>query len=534
MKLRLLLLFAVFLLIVAGCEREQDIELPEATISVENYDGNAIIQEPSGEVELHIVSRSLAGVKKIDVLVNESVVETLETGDVFTHDYAYTYNVPANANMGDAIYIVFRMEDKNGRTVSSPVITIKVEQPFNITDFTQGGNMFRKIYGRINKDLTLTREDKWLIDSIVSVDQGATLTIEPGTVVYFRTFSNKDRVSLLSIMRGGRIMAEGTRSEPVVFTSDKTLSGNAVRGDWGGLLIHGFAPTNAGSTVIRDGFRYGGTSASDNSGKLRFVRIEYTGKKDQHALNLFGVGSGTSIEYIQSYESYNNAFRVRGGRVSLKYISGIQHGGYGIWADEGWQGNGQFWVFQTDIKATLVPVNYWNQARSIEFRNDDSFYEKQPRTTFRLSNITLIGNGYADGTDFGTRRGIRIRTGSQGLLHNAIVTQFPGDAVRVEDLPIESLGSTTLIDNMHSYENFVNWEQEAKSYFFESNLYNLKETPVTGITRDNFTGIISSPYNPTAMSSWFTSAPYIGAVDPQNDWTAGGAWFRNKNGSLRQ
>lgn len=534
MKLRLLLLFPVFTLIVAGCEREQDIELPEATISVENYEGGAIVQEPSGEVELNIVSQSLAGVKKIDVLVNEAVVETVETEDVFTHDYAYTYNVPADANMGDEIRLVFRMEDKNGRTASTPVITIRVDQPFRIVDFVQGGNTFRKIYGRINKDLTLTKEDKWLIDSVVSVYKGATLTIEPGTTVYFRTFSNNEKVSLLSIMRGGKIMAQGTRSEPVVFTSDRTLTGNAVRGDWGGLSIHGSAPTNAGSTVIRDGFRYGGTSAADNSGRLRFVRIEYSGKKDYHALQLFGVGSGTNIEYIQSFESYNNAFRIRGGRVSLKYISGIQHGGYGIWADEGWQGNGQFWLFQTDIKATLVPVNYWNQARSVEFRNDDSFYEKQPRTTFRLSNITLIGNGYADGTDNGTRRGIRVRTGSQGLLHNAVVTEFPGDAVRVEDLPIESLGSTTLIDNMHSYGNFANWEQDAKDYFFESNLFNLKETPVTGISRDHFTGITASPYNPTAMGSWFTSAPYIGAVDPQNDWTASGSWFRNKDGSSRQ
>ena len=119
-------------------------------------------------------------------------------------------------------------------------------------------------------------------------------------------------------------------------------------------------------------------------------------------------------------------------------------------------------------------------------------------------------------------------------MHNTIVTEFPSDAVRVEDLPIESLGSTTLINNMHSYGNSANWAQEALDHFFASNQYNLKETPVTGISRDNFTGIVSSPYNPTAMGSWFTSAPYIGAVDPQNDWTVGGTWFRDKNGSLRQ
>ena len=533
MKFKWVFFFLMIGLILAGCEREQEIELPEATVVIENYNGNAIVQEPAGEVELSIVSQSLAGIKKLEVLANESVIETLETEERFTHRYGYTYRVAKNARTGDEVRLIFRMEDRRGRTVSSPAVIIRVDEPFRIVDFVRGGHTFRKIYGRINKDLTLTKKEKWLVDSIVSVDQGATLTIDPGTTVYFRTFSNSDKLSLLSVMRGGKIVAEGTRTEPIVFTSDKTLSGNPVRGDWGGVSIHGNAPTNAGKTVLRDGFRYGGTHVSDNSGRLRFVRIEYAGKKQYHALQLFGVGSGTKLEYVQVFECHNNAFRMRGGRVSLKYISGIQHGGYGIWADEGWQGNGQFWLFQTGIKATLIPVNYWNQARSIEFRNDDSFYEKEPRTTFKLSNLTLIGNGYAEGGDHGTRRGIRIRTGAQGLLHNAIVTQFPSDAVRVEDLPIESLGSSMLIDNMRSYDNLANWEQEAKDYFFKSNRYNLKETPVGGISIDDFTGIEPSPYNPAAMSSWFTSASYIGAVDSKNDWTAGGSWFKNKDGSFR-
>ncbi|MDO5524328.1 MAG: hypothetical protein Q4G48_09835, partial [Bacteroidia bacterium] len=130
-------------------------------------------------------------------------------------------------------------------------------------------------------------------------------------------------------------------------------------------------------------------------------------------------------------------------------------------------------------------------------------------------------------------RGVRIRRGAMGFLHNAIVTEFASDAVRVEDLPSESLGVTTIIDNMHAYRNFANWEQEAKDIFFESGNYNLKETPVDGVNRENFVGTASSPYNPTAMGSWFSSAPYIGAVNAQNDWTAGGSWFRNKDGSFR-
>ena len=535
MKLRALYFLFVAMVIATGCEREKDLVTPDSSISVLNYDGSIIVQEAEGEVALDITTQSLAGIKKVEVLVDGAVVETVQPEtDVFTYNYSYTYFIPANAALGTMLNIAFRMEDGQGRVVTTSPVTVRVDQPYRIIEYTQSGNVFQKISGRVNKNLTLTKDQKWMMDSVVSVDQGATLTIEPGTTVYFRTFSNADRLSLLSIMRGAKIIANGTRAEPIVFTSDRVLSGNAARGDWGGVLVHGAAPSNAGSTVLRDGFRYGGTSAGDNSGTLRFIRIEYSGKQAFHSLHLFGVGSGTIVEYIQSYESYNNAFRVRGGRVSLKYIAGIQHGGYGIWADEGWQGNGQFWLFQTGIKATLIPVNYWNQARSVEFRNDDSFFDKQPRTTFRVSNVTLIGNGYETSGDFGTRRGLRIRTGSQGFFYNTIVTEFPGDGVRVEDLPVETLGTTTIINHMHSYNNLANWEQEAKDVFFESGNYNLHESPVPGITLENFAGITSSPYNPTAMGSWFTSAPYIGAVNPANDWTTGGLWFRNKNGSIRQ
>lgn len=535
MKYNLLSIIFITGLLFFGCEREQELPMPDSTISLLNYDSSPIVQEPLGEVEIDITTQSLAGVEKVEVIVDGAVIETVQPEtDVFTYDYSYLYRVSGDAQIGDQFRIEFRMTDKEGRTVTSQPVIVRIDQPFYITDFVQGNNTFKRVNGRVNQDMTFTKDEKWLIDSVVSIDGNAVLTIEPGTIVYFRTYSNADRLSRLAIARGSRIIAEGTREEPIVFTSDRVLTGNAARGDWGGVSLFGSATTNAGGTILLDGFRYGGTANSDNSGVLRFVRIEYSGKGDFHSLGLYGVGSGTRVEYLQSFESYNNAVRIRGGRVSLKYLAGIQHGGYGIWADEGWQGNGQFWLFQTNIKATLIPTNYWNQARSIEFRNDDTFFEKQPQTTFRVSNVTLIGNGYADGTDFGTRRGIRIRRGAQGFVHNTIVTEFPSDAVRVEDLPVETLGVTTIIDNMHVYQNFLNWEQEAKDVFFESGQYNLNETPVSGISRTNFVGSTASPYNPTVMGSWFSNAPYIGAVSADSDWTKGGVWFKNMDGTIRQ
>ncbi|MDO5650068.1 MAG: hypothetical protein Q4G11_05635 [Gallicola sp.] len=426
------------------------------------------------------------------------------------------------------------MTDKAGKSVTSRPVSVLVNQPYSIEEINLYSTVLQRVKGRVTKDVTFTSDKKWLIDSIVSIEEGATLTIEPGTTVYFRTFSSAAVVSLLSVQRGAKIFADGqSRNTPIVFTSDKTLQGGGQRGDWGGLMIHGNAASNVGTTVLRDGFRYGGSNNTENSGIIRYVRIEYSGKSSFHALSLFGVGSGTTVQYVQGYESYNNAFRVRGGRVSLKYIAGIQHGGYGIWADEGWQGNGQFWLFQTGIAATILPVNYWNQARSIEFRNDDSFFDKAPRTTFRLSNITLIGNGYQSGINNGTRRGIRVRTGSTGTIQNAIITEFPDDAVRVEDLPTTSYGTSMLISNFYSYNNLNNYADDAKDIFLASGNYNLHETAVSGVTKENFTGVTATSFNPASFSTWFTSAPYAGAVDPANDWTAGGSWFKDKNGNYR-
>lgn len=513
---------------LSGCERERELTLPDLTVMVMDYDGNPILQEPNGEIIVDVTTQSLAGIEKLDVLLDGTIVTSISPDLPLSFVYAYTFTVPSDANLGTAYNIVFKVTDGDGRVSESRPVHVSVNQPFSVEELTLEGTTYERVKGRVNKDLTFTKDKKWLIDSMVVVNENAVLTIEAGTTVYFRTYSNAT-ISALAISRGSQIIAEGTRTEPIVFTSNAVNQNSARIGDWGGVLIHGEAPSNVAEVVLYGGFRYGGTRPADNSGRLRFVRIEYAGKGDLHALQLFGVGSTTSVEYVQAYNSYNNAFRVRGGRVSLRYLAGIEHGGYGIWADEGWQGNGQFWLFQTSIAATLTPVNYWNQARSIEFRNDDTFFDKQPITTFKVSNVTLIGNGQQTGT----RRGIRVRTGSRGMLYNTIVTQFPSDAVRIEDLPISTLGVSTILDHTHSFDNSANWEQEAKSVFFESGDYNLSETPVAGISLHNFDAVVPTTYNPTAMSSWFQSAPYIGAVNPENDWTKGGTWFKDRNGNYR-
>ena len=518
----------------ASCEKDKPFEGPAPTVLILNYEGGLILQEPGAEVVVDLQVGASAGIALFEIFVNDVLVESQTYSNEFRFDFSHVFQIPENAEDGENFNHVFRVTDRDGIIVESQIVRIRAGNPYSIKDEIINGIEFTVVKGRINEDLKLSSGINWLIDSVVSVENEATLTINEGTTVYFRSSPSDQYVSRLAITQGSRILAEGSAFAPIVFTSDRVLLGGPEQQDWGGLFLYGNAPTNQGDILLNDGFRYGGNSNTDNSGTLSYIRIEYAGKDELHALQLYGVGSSTNLNHIQVWECYNTGIRIRGGDFRIKYLAAINHGGYGLWADEGWQGEGQFWLFQTNIMATLIPLNYWNQARSLEFRSDENFFLNEPRTNFNIANVTLIGNGWEEGGTFGTRRGFRVRRGAYGVLQNMLVTNFPDDAARVEDLDLQELGIEMVLDNSRVWSNRVNWGQEAETFFFQSGNYNLTEEPVPNINLENFVGSASSPFNSSSISSWFDSAPYMGAVENMaNDWTAEGEWFKDINGNIR-
>ena len=150
---------------------------------------------------------------------------------------------------------------------------------------------------------TLVKKGNYTLEGIVKVPEGITLTIEAGA-----TFTAKTSVgSSLVVLQGGKILAEGTASEPIVFTSD-----NKKPGDWGGVTLYGNAPIKAinGATraLSEDGNNvyYGGDNPNDNSGVLKYVRVEYGGKKigdgtsETNSMTFYAVGAGTVLENLVS------------------------------------------------------------------------------------------------------------------------------------------------------------------------------------------------------------------------------------------
>lgn len=357
------ILIVVF--IAVSCEKESDFILTAPSVLIVDYDGPPeITQEPGFNVVLDFSLQAASGLKDFQILQNGEVFESISfNGGEISNNYEFVFNIPSDTDNGTKINFTFELLDQEDRKTQYDFL-INVNTTFSETEQTINGEQVIAIKGRLNRDYSLLKANTYVIDSTLSIENNSTLTIEKGSEVYFKTFNETKLLSRLVITRGSKIIADGTANEPIVFTSDKILKNETPNNDdWGGLSIYGKAPTNEGNEILEDGFKYGGNITNDNSGSLKYIRIEYAGKDDANAVQLFGVGSSTKINNLQVYRNENIAIRIKGGNVNLKYIAAIGHGGYGIWADYGWQGKGQFWILQTDKQATLIPINFWNQAQ---------------------------------------------------------------------------------------------------------------------------------------------------------------------------
>ncbi|HQZ42148.1 MAG TPA: hypothetical protein PK735_04615, partial [Flavobacteriales bacterium] len=221
---------------------------------------------------------------------------------------------------------------------------------------TINGETYYVLTGSISSDRTLTNDKKWLLSGGVFVANGTTLTIQEGT----RIFAADDATTpFLSILRGGNINAIGTASAPIVMTTIKTITGGADRGAWGGVIINGYGQINicsaADCTAEGEGGTgtYGGTDDSDNSGTLKYVRVEYAGKilgtdNELNGFSFNAVGSGTVLEHLQAYKGSDDGFEFFGGAVNLKWAVSTGNSDDSFDWTHGWRGKGQFWVAHQD------------------------------------------------------------------------------------------------------------------------------------------------------------------------------------------
>ncbi|MFC6098755.1 hypothetical protein [Olivibacter domesticus] len=283
--------------------------------------------------------------------------------------------------------------------------------------------------GDITGNRTLSADTIYTLSGATYVKEGATLTIPAGTRIEAE-YSETSDVAFLAVERGAKINATGTSDNPIIFTSNRATPEPA---DWGGLVICGKAATNKGANAQAEvgGLTYGGNEATDNSGTLSYIIIEYSGNlitetSEFNALTFYGVGSGTTVNNIFINQVSDDGVEFFGGSVNVDHITvlGSQDDSFD-WA-EGWNGTGSFLYADQSVAAAFS-----SDSRGIEADNNEDGFTLAPISNPTLSNITLVGRNSASVTK---EAGIMLRRGTLGKLSNVYLKDFiAGPGVEVAD-----------------------------------------------------------------------------------------------------
>ncbi len=283
------------------------------------------------------------------------------------------------------------------------------------------------VQGELTTNTTWTANNVYLLKGFYYVRDGATLTIEPGTVIR----GDKDTKGSLIIERGAKLMAVGTLNQPIIFTSNFT-PGNRGYGDWGGVILCGKAAINpAGGTAIIEGGPtsvYGGSDDADNSGSLKFVRIEFPGipfvpDKEINGLTLGGVGSGTTLDYIQVSYSGDDSYEWFGGKVNAKHLIAYRGWDDDFDTDFGFSGMLQFCVSLRD-KDIADPGSGSN---GYESDNDGTGSTNTPITSCIMANMSVFGPKYDLSTAINSnfKRAMHLRRNTRLSTYNSVFTGWP-------------------------------------------------------------------------------------------------------------
>ncbi|MDR1407484.1 MAG: hypothetical protein LBJ23_05495 [Tannerella sp.] len=299
----------------------------------------------------------------------------------------------------------------------------------------------------IGSDMTLKYPNTYNLKGFVYVPSGVTLTIEPGVIIK----GEKSTQGTLIVERGGKIMAQGTKERPIVFTSAQA-PGSRKPGDWGGLILLGKAPNNMGEQTIEGGVRsnHGGTDPNDNSGVLSYVRVEFAGieystDNEINGITFGSVGSGTKVDHLQVSCSGDDSFEWFGGTVNAKYLVAYHGWDDDFDTDNGFSGKIQFALGMRDPQ-----TGDKSASNGFESDNNANGSATAPYTGAVFASVSLFGpvaspDSYTDraGVNGSTvdarfQAALHLRRNTQLSLFNSVITAFPVGIIIENDK-----GSTT-------------------------------------------------------------------------------------------
>ncbi|RPD49754.1 T9SS C-terminal target domain-containing protein [Hymenobacter sediminis] len=408
----------------------------------------------------------------------------------------------------------------------------------------------------ITGKVTWTSDKIYQLNGNVFVRSNAELIIEPGTIIKGNDPANPTGAKgSLIVQQGGKLTANGTAAKPIVFTSG---SNNDQRkaGDWGGIILLGRAPiNNAGGTANVEGIpqgngTYGGTDPNDNSGTLRYVRIEFPGidfgnGNEINGLTMAGVGSGTTIEYIQVSYANDDSYEWFGGTVNAKYLIAFRGLDDDFDTDNGYSGKVQYAVSLRDPKVADI-----SGSNGFESDNDATGTTNSPKTSAVFSNVSIFLPGPATGLDTNYRRGMHIRRNSAQSIFNTVISGYP-TGILLDGAATEAnatSGSLVLKNNVFAdmasnFATVTGSTFDLAGYFNATDRSNtLTTVSALNLNADNF-NLTNPKFLPQSTSPLLTGAAFTDAKLADSffektgtfrgafgttDWTAGWANFNPK------
>ncbi len=382
------------------------------------------------------------------------------------------------------------------------ILILLVSQGCRKSDFLVEESSFSyKDNGQGTGTVTWKKDKTHIIEGLVFVNDGQTLTIEPGTVIRFRAGTGEN-ASALVVARGGRINAEGTPDEPIIFTaeSDNLMDEMPIdaRGLWGGIIILGNAPVNIrggegyieGIPLAEPRAYFGGPDIDDNSGILKYVSIRYGGTNigegnEINGLTLAGVGRKTEVDYVEVISNADDGIELFGGTVNLRHLVVSDCGDDAIDYDLGWSGFGQFW---------LATQKNYHGDNIIEGSGGINPVDGRPHSLPIIFNSTFIGNG-----NTGAGYCVRFDRNAGGIIANSVIMHNQNGIIA------ESTNMTL--------DSYSQWQQGKlaiiNNLFFEINNPSIFE--------------LSGIFDPSQLNAWqshFQNGQNI-LADPQIDYNQG-------------
>ena len=398
-----------------------------------------------------------------------------------------TYSVAPGSYTVTAAQVTTNNVRYNAAITGSPATVTSSATATATVTYSITANPTVTLSGSIAASRTLTPDTNYVLRGFVYVNSGATLTINAGTKIVGDTTALG---SALFVLRGARIVANGTATAPVVFTSQRS-AGNRSPGDWGGLVIVGNGRANRTGNVIVEGSNgsvvganqagtiyTGGTVDTDNSGTLRYVRVEFAGyatltDAELNSFTFAAVGSETTVEYVQALAGLDDNFEWFGGAVNGKYLVSYEAGDDHFDGSEGYRGLNQFMIglqsFYPTPRAGAGAVSTDPQGFEIDGCNgggcvapsganaqsagrDEGLYNMNVFANFTMigtpTGVTVPGSGGV---------GAVLRRGTGGYYLNGVLARWPRGGISLRDstsnnrFQVDSL----IVRNLYFAENGV-------------------------------------------------------------------------------